>query len=421
MITKSITYLLCLFALSKSPLLAMQVPESTQLTEDASSSPELLPNDIFRSTVDEPTFEELLEQNTDSSAPAVVSTQGIDLASEATPYAFQQYPTGLSGYELSIQQEDLAFSLDPSLYDAEINWLLLRPSMSSADLSISVPTGTGGTESFLGSTDDLIDTYTSAFSVLVFTQIADNGSSVSVSGYRLDVEADAQRSFTTQTIPATLNVDYDLSIAAIKGVEYLFPLHKCFESASSSLLQNSTRLSPAHKLNFGLGVTWASVDQTYTSTLTSGSNTAMLTSKQEFEGLGLTTSLYYQLDEFEHGPLSLQPFASARGSLLTGTNRRESTFTSDPATGNPPNSVAPINVVDNREQNIPFVDFEVGSVLYATALRDDVKTDLKIRLAAVGQVWGGVGLISAADTGPSPYRDNNLFLYGIALSVEVAN
>jgi hypothetical protein len=108
-------------------------------------------------------------------------------------------------------------------------------------------------------------------------------------------------------------------------------------------------------------------------------------------------------------------FLGARGSILIGDNQRSSSAT----------VVAPgfpafaDTISESRTTLVPVVEAEAG-VEWGTDLgerlaRGEVPPQFCVRLALVGQYWGGMGPLSAGST--QGFRTNDLFLAGVSVQI----
>jgi hypothetical protein len=103
-------------------------------------------------------------------------------------------------------------------------------------------------------------------------------------------------------------------------------------------------------------------------------------------------------------------FGSVRPSVLLGDNRRNSSVTVT-AAGQPGFAQT---LYDNSSLLVPVVEAEAGFD-WGLGLADRLRNGLEpprftIRVAAVGQYWGGLGPLSAGSA--QGFRDTDLFLVG---------
>jgi hypothetical protein len=168
-----------------------------------------------------------------------------------------------------------------------------------------------------------------------------------------------------------------------------------------------------------VAIRYASTSQRFSSQTTSGGVvTSGLNATQSFSGLGVSTAgglripLVRDADKLlpdKTSPLKL--YADVRGSLLIGDNHRTSTFQA----GGPD----ALTIERDERDLVPVGELEMG-IAWGTArvgfpgswADPTSATVIGIKAAAVGQVWGDVGFISAARPPATRLSGGNLYLYG---------
>ena len=169
-------------------------------------------------------------------------------------------------------------------------------------------------------------------------------------------------------------------------------------------------------LEIKIGTRYSSLNQNFTANLRRGNGQAVTTSSyQDFRGVGLTTALHMGT------PLSdmFWLYARSRGSLLVGTNDRQSNFTVVVPGGGP--GTVTNSVATSQTDIIPVGEFEVGlswdnrQAIDPDSAGSDTLVWLKV--GYVAQIWGDVGMISA---GAQPFfGDGYLSLMGFTLQAGV--
>jgi hypothetical protein len=164
-------------------------------------------------------------------------------------------------------------------------------------------------------------------------------------------------------------------------------------------------------IDLRIGTRYIGVDQNYTGTLLSsgvGPGTAVATrfSSQTFRGVGLTTAAVWEIPRGTSWVL----FSSNRLSFIFGENRRNSSV-SVTVPGQPGFSATQL---DSRTVLVPVTELELGAEWgpdLAVRLREGLDPPrFTIRVAGVGQYWGGLGPLSAGTT--QGFRGSDLFLVG---------
>ncbi len=170
-------------------------------------------------------------------------------------------------------------------------------------------------------------------------------------------------------------------------------------------------------------VRYASVDQSFNSLATTGAAVVYnLSSTQKFSGFGVSVAAGARAllagswdDPGDTRRLLL--YSSVRGSVLAGDNSRTSTLQ---ATGS-----ETVTIQKDERDVVPVGELEVGLAWGEVPLRltrlaaegaSDPSPVIGVRAAALGQIWGNAGLISAARTPLSRFDSGNLYLYGAAVT-----
>lgn len=172
-------------------------------------------------------------------------------------------------------------------------------------------------------------------------------------------------------------------------------------------------------VNLSIGSRYSSISQNYTGSLTSAAtlgataatNASTRYSSQSFQGFGLTTAATLSLPVSDAWIL----FSSTRASVAIGDNRKDSTLTVNVA-GLPGVSTT---INQTKTSFVPIIESEVGAewgtLVGRRARPEDVPALLTLRVAAIGQFWGGVGPLSAGST--QGFRQSDLFLLGVNVMV----
>jgi hypothetical protein len=162
-----------------------------------------------------------------------------------------------------------------------------------------------------------------------------------------------------------------------------------------------------------IGTRYVSVDQNYTGSLTAagtggaaGASVATRFSSQTFRGVGVTGAATWELPRGD----SWVFFSTTRLSAVLGENRRNSNLT----VAAPDAAAFAAAEFDSRTVFVPVAELEAGvdwGLELAARLREGLEPPkFTVRVAAVGQYWGGLGPLSAGST--QGFRGTDLFLVG---------
>ena len=162
-------------------------------------------------------------------------------------------------------------------------------------------------------------------------------------------------------------------------------------------------------LDLRIGTRYVSLDQNYNGALTGGGDRANITDRfttQSFRGIGLTTGMRWTVPVGNN----FAAFLAMQGSLLVGDNRRNSVVSAS-VFGLPGFTATQL---ESRTQLVPVTEIELGADWgweLGNRLRDGVgPPKFTVRVAAVGQYWGGLGPLSAGSN--QGFRTTDLFLVG---------
>jgi hypothetical protein len=240
--------------------------------------------------------------------------------------------------------------------------------------------------------------------------IADLDLGVGTSGTFLNLSGRVDRQAASSGgVSGQLNAHASLTFVSANIVEF---------SRQFAFLDLFPRKDPKHPnvadsvVDLRIGTRYVSVEQDYTGTLTGGVGATNMTTRystQTFRGIGLTLAANWFV------PLGTNWvwFFSGRESLILGDNRRNSSVTVV-AAGSPGFAET---LADDRTVLVPVTELESGfdwGVELAERLRNGQPPPwFTIRVAAVGQYWGGLGPLSAASS--QGFRGTDLFLVGAAV------
>lgn len=241
--------------------------------------------------------------------------------------------------------------------------------------------------------------------------VSDLDLNIEGSGTFLSLSGRLQRSLTATDGPSgDLVVNYNLTQVSVIPFEVARRI-----DPAELFLDKDHEAEEGSALDLSIGTRFVSVDQNYTSTLTAnglgGSNVATRYSSQNFRGLGLTAAAEWQVPFRENWVR----FLNVRGSVLIGDSRRNSTLTVV-AAGFPGASET---ISESRTTLLPVGEAEIGvewgQELGGRLARREVPPEMTIRVAGVGQYWGGMGPLSAGST--QGFRTSDLFLAGVSVQI----
>jgi hypothetical protein len=214
---------------------------------------------------------------------------------------------------------------------------------------------------------------------------------------------------TTGSAAGEVVASYDLALTSI------VPIQAVRRDDAARLFGDSKATPVGIPVEMSAGVRSVVLSQDYTSAIhaagTAGVNVATRMTHQAFQGLGATAAVSCDMPVAEDWAW----FVGGRGSVLVGTNERSS---------NAAVVVAGLpgfadSLAESKTTLVPAAELEVGvawgSELGCRLAHGDVPPVLSIRVAAVGQYWGGLGPL-AAGSGQG-FRPSDLFLGGVSVTV----
>jgi hypothetical protein len=231
---------------------------------------------------------------------------------------------------------------------------------------------------------------------------------ISFSGFNLNLSSQLNRAVTSGTGTATLVANNSFRLTEANFLEWKPDVHV------AGFFKNWLE---AEKVSFSLGPRYTQVSQDYHATLTSASNNALLNSHQDFTGFGVTSSVEARSKPWVR--TGLQLYGNLRGSLLVGTNNKNSTASTTVGS-------AILSSSENRTDYIPIGELELGvewgtlvGVLRGGSVDPDTGTIIGARVGFVGQVIGDVGLPSASSRGAGALDNGAVYLVGVGLLFEL--
>jgi hypothetical protein len=308
-----------------------------------------------------------------------------------------------------------------ALGSLEIGFDYLRPFWSSRDFTLVVPAANAASFPLLGNMGNVDNQFALAPRV----------------NYKYDVSSD----FAIKASGTFLNLTGSLNdnITANNGSVGLLTATSTLTIIAANLPEITTRFayadffanSPCYcpfldalTVDLGIGTRYSSLSQAYTgdlsNTVPAGKNETSRNSTQSFTGVGLTTSLDFNL------PFREQPngemwnlFTTVRGSILVGDNQKASSLSVDIA-GVPG---VPASLNQTRTEYMPVAELESG--VEWTHYFGDVNNPntlpalFTVRVGVSGQFWGDAGPLSAGS--PQGFRVSNLYLVGAHVMVGIAH
>jgi len=207
-----------------------------------------------------------------------------------------------------------------------------------------------------------------------------------------------------------LVVTYDLTLISV------IPVQVARRFDAGELFAEKGHDAPAGAVvDLSVGTRYVALDQDYTSSLSvagpPGVNIATQTTSQSFRGIGLTAACGWQVPAGQ----DWVAFLGTRGSILIGENQRSSSATVV-AAGLPAFADA---LSESKTTLVPVVEAEAG-IEWGTDLGTrlalgEAPPQFCIRVAGVGQYWGGMGPLSAGSS--QGFRTNDLFLAGVSVQI----
>lgn len=283
----------------------------------------------------------------------------------------------------------------------------LVPLWSFRDFQLAAPKEFENLFPVFGDTGPVDTQFAYAPRVNVDYYVADLDFGIGTSGTFLNLSGRVDRQATSSPgASGQLNAHLNLTLVSANLVEF---------SRQFAFLDLFPRKDPKHQsvadsvVDLRIGTRYVSLEQNYTGTLTGGSdgvNVTTRTSTQSFRGIGLTTAGSWVLPTGANWAWLL----SARQSVLLGDNRRSSSVT---VTTQQLQGFAATQF-DDRTVLVPVTELETGfdwGLDLAERLRNGLEPPrFTVRVAAVGQYWGGLGPLSAGSS--QGFRHTNLFLVG---------
>ncbi len=297
--------------------------------------------------------------------------------------------------------------------NVQIGFDFLRPYWSFRDFTLAVPSGRAGSFPLLGDIGNVDDHFGMVPNLKYKYQFAETEFGIKAAGTIMDLSGRLQRQVAdTAGGIGTLSATSTLKIAAANIPEFTLRFYYGDLFPRGSLFHCSTFDDMA--VDLGVGTRYSSIAQEYsgklTNTTAAGVNSSTRESTQNFRGVGLTTTIELSQPVQQNWVI----FTNLRSSILVGENVRESTQTLNLA------GIANTNTISQtKTEFIPVLDLEMGTEWgyeLANRLRNnEVPPLFTVRVAAVGQFWGGVGPLSAGS--PQAFRTSNLFLVGAHVMV----
>jgi hypothetical protein len=296
----------------------------------------------------------------------------------------------------------------------QVGFDYLRPYWTSRDFTLAVPSANAGSFPLLGNTGNVDNDYALAPRINYQYNVTDLNFAVNAMGTFLSLTGRLERKITNTTAgTGDLTANSQLTIITANLPEFstrvyygdIFNQQSCFHC---SFLDDLA-------IDLGIGTRYSSIAQDYTGSLTNsvpaGTNTSTRYSTQSFQGIGLTLRSDFSLPVGDN----LVLFTNIRGSILVGDNVKDSTL--NVTVAGSPGIADAIN--QTQTAFIPICEMEMGfewGKELGTQLRNNAPPPLfTIRVAAVGQFWGGVGPLSAGSA--QGYETSNLFLVGAHVMV----
>ncbi|HYH64742.1 MAG TPA: hypothetical protein VD866_08625 [Urbifossiella sp.] len=300
--------------------------------------------------------------------------------------------------------------------NASVGFTYVVPFWSFQAFQVPVPNRYEGLFPTFGRTGPVDSRFAYAPRVNLDYYVADMDASVGASGTFLNLSGRVDRQASgTNTPSGLLTANATLTLVSANVVEFgrRFAFFDLFPDANP------------HKpgmvdsvIELRIGTRFVSVEQNYTGTLIGGglgalgTNVSTRFSSQSFRGIGLTGAVTWEVPHGENWVF----FSTTRLSALVGENRRNSTIsvTVAPQTGGPNLPSFSDAQFDSRTILVPVTEMEIGAdwgLDLAARLREGLEPPrFVVRVAAVGQYWGGLGPLSAGST--QKFRDSDLFLIG---------
>jgi hypothetical protein len=320
-------------------------------------------------------------------------------------------PSGGTGLNLQAQ---VAGRGSANTSHAEIGFDYLRPYWTSRDFNLAVPAVAAGAFPLLGNTGFVDSQFALVPNVVYNYHIEDTGLSVNANGTFLGLNGKLDQQIVGPSGEGHLTATSSLTII-VANLPEVSGRYYCDELFSGHAHSHWSCLDELI-IDLGIGTRYSSINQTYTGQLTNisvgatGTNQSTRSSTESYAGVGLTTRADFLVPVQDNWVL----YTNVRGSILVGTNNKESTLTVNLA-----GTATTTSINQTKTEFIPIVEVEAGlqwGAELANSLRTGAPPPLcTIRVAAVGQFWGDVGPLSAGS--PQGFRTSNLFLVGAHVMV----
>jgi hypothetical protein len=302
----------------------------------------------------------------------------------------------------------------------EIGFDYLRPYWSFRDFTLAVPTANVGSFPLLGDVGHVDDHFALAPHLNYKYDVSDLFS-IKATGAFMNLSGHIERTLTANDGSAgTLSANSSLTIitANLPEISTRFQYEEFFSRGSHLYWSIFDDLV----IDLSVGTRYSSIEQNYTgklnNTVAAGLNETTRYSHQAFRGVGLTTGLNFTLPVHERANGDQwNLFTNLRGSILVGDNAKDSTLSVTLA-GMPGVSDS---ISQTKTEFIPVGEIELGAEWiheFGDVLRPELGTaQFSVRLGLSGQVWGGVGPLSAGSS--QAFRTSNLFLVGAHVMVGI--
>jgi Legionella pneumophila major outer membrane protein precursor len=234
---------------------------------------------------------------------------------------------------------------------------------------------------------------------------------VSASGKVINLQGGLQRTLASAGgVQGNLVSNANLTIVSINPVEFWRPFD--FDELFGD--KHRKEHFEDSQVLLAIGSRFVQMNQNYSGTLQTsgtGTNVASRYTTQNYSGFGLTAAANWKC------PLSRNfiGFTDLRGSILAGENRRNSSL-NIVATGQ--TGVAD-TIAETKTQWLPIAELEMGiewgQDLGELLRNRESRQLITVRVAGLGQFWGGMGPLSAGST--QGFRTSDLFLAGVSVQV----
>ncbi len=338
----------------------------------------------------------------DVGAPNVLLLPDPGLAPAPEPPPVVRRPAGVRGIVGGFGQNSHA--------NASVGFTYLVPFWSFQAFQLAVPKHFESQFPVFGTTGTVDSEFAYAPRVNLDYYVDEIDATIGASGTFLSLSGRIDRQAGGTTGPAgQLTANANLTLVSANLVEFgrqyafsdLFPRKAEHKGLADTIV------------DLRIGTRYVSVDQNYTGTVTSsgvgtpGSAITNRFSTQTFRGIGLTSAMTWEIPYGTNWAF----YSTTRLSVLLGDNRRNSSI-SVAVPGQP--AFADVQF-ENRTLLVPVTELEMGAEWgeeLAVRLREGLPMpQFVVRVAGVGQYWGGLGPLSAGDS-RQKFRDTDLFLVG---------